>query len=78
MGNSPLSTSSRDAILTVVLRAKVKCRPWLTVAFAQSTSVLKNRFNLGIHVPTSCKHSRLIYFKHAHEETNIWNQKQIR
>ena len=38
----------------------------------------KNRFSLGIHVPTPCKHRRFIYFKHAHEQTNIWNQKQIR
>ena len=62
---------------TVVLSAKVG-HPWVTVHFAQSTSVFKNRFSLGIYVPTPCKHSSLTYFKHAHEQTNIWNKKQIR
>ena len=71
-----MSTPWADSI--VVLSAKVNCRPWVTVHFAQGTSVFKNRFSLGIYVPTPCKHSTLIYFKHAHEQTNIWNQKQIR
>ena len=56
---------------TVVLSAKVNCRPWVTVHFAQGTSVFKNKFNLGIHIHTPCTHSRLIYFKHVHEETNL-------
>ena len=64
-----LSTSWADS--TVVLSAKVNCRPWVTVLFAQGNSVFKNRFSLGIHVHTPTTHSRLIYFKHVHEETNM-------
>ena len=37
-----LSTPWADS--TVVLSAKVNCRPWVTVHFAQGTSVFKNRF----------------------------------
>ena len=55
----------------VVLSAKVNCHPWVTVHFAQGTSVFRNRFILGIHVHKPCTHSRLIYFKHVHEQTNI-------
>ena len=65
--------------VTVVLSAKVNCRPWVTVHFAQGTSVFRSGFSLGIHVHTPCTHSslRLIYFKHVYEE-QIWNKKQIR
>ena len=38
---------------------------------AQSTSVIKIIFILGIHVHTPCTHSRLIYFKHVHKQTNM-------
>ena len=55
-----LSTPWADS--TVVLSAKVNCCPWVTVHFAQGTSVFKNRFSLGIHVPTPCKHSSLDSF----------------
>ena len=48
-----------------------KCRPWVRVPFAQGACVFKNRFSLGIHVHTPCTHSRFIYFKHVHEETNM-------
>ena len=70
-----MSTPWADSI--VVLSAKVNCRPWVTVHFAQGTctSVFKNRFSLGIYVPTPCKHSTLIYFKHAHEQTNNMESK---
>ena len=58
-----LSTPWADS--TVVPSAKVNCRPWVTVPFAQSTTVFKNRFSLGIHVHTSCTHSK-----------PTWNQKR--
>ena len=35
-----------------------KFRPWVTVHFAQGTSVFNYRFNLGIHVHTPCTYSR--------------------
>ena len=50
---------------------KVNCRPWGTVHIAQSTSDFKNRFSLGIQVDTPCTHSRLMYFKHDHKQTNM-------
>ena len=37
----------------------------------EGTIVFKNRFSLGLHVHTPCTHSRLIYFKHVHEQTNL-------
>ena len=64
-----LSTPWADS--TVVLSAKLKCRPWVTVHFAQGTSVFKNRLIFGIHVHIPCTHSRLIYFKHVHGQINM-------
>ena len=42
----------------VVPCAKVDSRPWVTVHFAQGTSLFKNRFSLGTHVHTPCTHGR--------------------
>ena len=65
----PKSTPWADG--TVVLNAKVNCRPWVTVHFAQGTFVFLNKFILGIHVHTTCTHSRLSYLKHVHEQTTL-------
>ena len=56
---------------TVVLSAKVNCRPWMTVLFALGTSVIRNIISLSIHVPYT--HSRLLYFKHKqlHDQSNL-------
>ena len=72
-----MSTPWADS--TVVLSAKVNCRPWVTVLFAQGTSVFRNRFSLGIHVHTCtpCTHSRSIYLN-MYMRNQIWNKKQIR
>ena len=37
----------------------------------------KNRFSFGIHVHLPCTQSRLIYFKHVYEKTNM-ESNQIR
>ena len=39
--------------------------------FAQGTSVFKNRLSFGIHVLIPSTHSRLIYFKHVHDQINM-------
>ena len=52
-----MSTPWADS--TVVLSAKVNCRPWVTVHFALGTTVLRNRIlDLGIHVHTPHRHSK--------------------
>ena len=52
-------------------KSEVNCCQWVTVHFAQGTFVLKSRFSLEIHEHEPCTHSRFIYFKPVHEQTNM-------